>query len=82
MTGNFWQLQPGIAATVQSFDESMQQTQRQRLTELGFGLGAVVRCVVSPRFGAPRLYRGDGAVFSMEKSIAQQVLVSTDEGDL
>lgn len=80
MSANLWQLKTGVSAVVCCFDKTMHQAQRQRLTELGFGVGAQVHCVLRTRFGAPRLYRGAGAVFSLERRIAQQVQL-VDDGD-
>ena len=73
--GSLWQLRKGDSCVISGFDEAMQPRYITRLTELGFRPGADVSCTVSPRLGAPKLYRVANAVYSLEKQIAE--LVST-----
>ena len=73
--GSLWQLKKGDSCVVTGFDEAMQPRYKTRLTELGFRPGADIFCTVSPRLGAPKLYRVANAVYSLEKQIAE--LVST-----
>ena len=72
---SLWQLRRGESCVISGFDEAMQPRYMTRLTELGFRPGADVSCTVSPRLGAPKLYRVANAVYSLEKQIAE--LVST-----
>ena len=75
--GSLWQLKKGDSCVVTGFDEAMQPRYKTRLTELGFRPGADIFCTVSPRLGAPKLYRVANAVYSLEKQIAE--LVSTKQ---
>jgi Fe2+ transport system protein FeoA len=71
-----WNLKKGETCVITGFDDAMQARYKTRLTELGFRLGAGISCTVSPRLGAPKLYRVANAVYSLEKQIAE--LVSTE----
>jgi Fe2+ transport system protein FeoA len=71
--GSLWQLKKGDRCVITSFDAAMQPRYKTRLTELGFRPGADIFCTVSPRLGAPKLYRVANAVYSLEKQIAELV---------
>jgi Fe2+ transport system protein FeoA len=71
--GSLWQLKKGDSCVVTGFDAAMQPRYKTRLTELGFRPGADISCTVSPRLGAPKLYRVANAVYSLEKQIAELV---------
>lgn len=68
-----WDLQAGKTATVSSLNEQLSSVYATRLIELGFQQGEKVSCVLAPKFGAPRLYRVDSSVFSLDDQIAKQI---------
>jgi Fe2+ transport system protein FeoA len=71
--GSLWQLKKGDSCVITGFHAAMQSRYKTRLTELGFRPGADISCTVSPRLGAPKLYRVANAVYSLEKQIAELV---------
>lgn len=73
---SLWNLRKGENCVITGFDDAMQSRYKTRLTELGFRPGADIFCTVSPRLGAPKLYRVANAIYSLEKQIAE--LVSTE----
>jgi ferrous iron transport protein A len=44
--------------------------------EFGFQPGNRVSCLLSPAFGAPRVYRISNSVFSLDRNVAEHVLVA------
>jgi Fe2+ transport system protein FeoA len=79
MTRRLWDLRAGESARLAAFDEALDPRYRTRLTELGFQPGAVVECMRRPAFGAPRVFRVRGAVFSLEDVLARRVFVEPEE---
>ena len=73
-----WNLAPGVQATVVGFDDGLSENYRVRLMEFGFHPGEVVTCLLSPGFGAPKVYRVSNTVFSLDSDIATKVLMATD----
>jgi Fe2+ transport system protein FeoA len=65
-----WDLQQGATATVDSFGAALQGDYRIRLSELGFHPGEQIACVLSPNLGAPKLYRVNNTVYSLDDSVA------------
>jgi Fe2+ transport system protein FeoA len=68
---SLWQLSRGQTAVVKGFAQSLTEAYRVRLVELGFRPGAAIACTMAPRLGAPKLYRVDNAVYSLERKIAE-----------
>ena len=68
-------LQIGIEAQILGFDELLPAHYLSRLCELGFREGEWVRCLRHPPLGAPRVFQVDGAVFSLETSVARLVWI-------
>jgi Fe2+ transport system protein FeoA len=79
-----WDLKQGTSATVQSFVSSLESSYRTRLSELGFHPGENISCVLSPSLGAPKLYRVNNSVYSLDDSVASLInigsQVSTQSG--
>jgi Fe2+ transport system protein FeoA len=68
---SLWQLSRGQTAVVKGFTQSLTEAYRVRLVELGFRPGAAIACTMAPKLGAPKLYRVDNAVYSLEQKIAE-----------
>jgi Fe2+ transport system protein FeoA len=47
--------------------------------EFGFHAGERVVCLQSPAFGAPRVYRVNNTVYSLDDEVASHVLVSAGD---
>ena len=75
MAKTLWQLKCGESAVLDSFADDFSPDYRARMMELGFHSGALVSCVVTPRMGAPKLFKVDNAVYSLEKAIASLITV-------
>lgn len=73
---DLWSLAPGAAARVAGHRAGLNEAWRQRLAEMGFHPGEVVTCVRRPALGAPRLYRVSNSVFSLDRALASQILIS------
>lgn len=79
MTRRLWDLRAGEQGRLAAFDEALDPRYRIRLTELGFQPGASVECMRRPAFGAPRVFRVGGAVFSLEDVLARRVFLEPEE---
>ncbi|MEO0424609.1 MAG: FeoA family protein [Pseudomonadota bacterium] len=77
MTSTLWDLPAGGSARLTGFSDTLDESYRQRLGELGFTAGVRVHCVNRPALGAPRLYRVHASAFSLEDTIARHMLVDT-----
>lgn len=75
MANTLWQLKRGESAVLEAFTEDFSPVYRARMMELGFHPGARVSCVVAPRMGAPKLFKVDNAVYSLEKAVASLITV-------
>lgn len=75
-----WQLKRGTNATVTNFQQGLSENYRVRLSELGFHPGESITCVLSPGFGAPKLYRVNNTVYSLDDSIASLIDVDSAAG--
>ena len=71
-----WDLTQGASAKVSSFKSNIQSGYRTRLSELGFHPGEHITCVLSPSLGAPKLYRVNNTVYSLDDSIASLIEVA------
>jgi Fe2+ transport system protein FeoA len=65
---------------VVGFSEDLPSEQRQRLEELGFCPGALLKCMKNTPFGGPRIFEVGGSVFSIESSLAKHLKVKCDHG--
>ena len=71
---NLWNLKSGQSATITGFDAKLDTRYRHRVEELGFRPNAKVSCLKAPAFGAPKVYRINNSVFSLEDTIASLLL--------
>ena len=71
-----WDLAQGASAKVSHFSASIESVYRTRLSELGFHPGQQISCVMPPSLGAPKLYRVNNTVYSLDDSIASLIKVS------
>ncbi len=71
---NLWHLDSGQSARMTGFDEKLDPRYRDRVEQLGFRPSVKVSCIKAPAFGAPKVYRVNNSVFSLEDSIASMVL--------
>jgi Fe2+ transport system protein FeoA len=78
MRQSLWDLRTGDTRRLAGFTESLDETYQTRLGELGFQPGTLVTCVMRPALGAPRVYRIQASVFSLEDSVAREVLVEAE----
>ena len=70
---SLWQLQRGDAVLISRFSEALAENYRRRLQELGFRPGATVICTAAPSLGAPKLFRVDNTVYSLDKLVAREI---------
>ena len=75
MTNTLWALAEGASARLSGFSEALDPAWLSRLRDLGFEPGEEVACVTAPRFGAPRTFRLSNSFFSVERTIAECVLL-------
>ena len=71
-----WDLTQGASAKVSRFKSSIESGYSTRLSELGFHPGEQIACVLSPSLGAPKLYRVNNTVYSLDDSIASLIEVA------
>ena len=71
-----WDLTQGASDKVSRFKSSIESGYRTRLSELGFHPGEQIACVLSPSLGAPKLYRVNNTVYSLDDSIASLIEVA------
>lgn len=70
-----WDTAPRSYIIIKGFHSSLPETYRVRLMDLGFREGAKILCVRHAPFAGPRVFQVDDAVFALEKTIAEQVVV-------
>jgi ferrous iron transport protein A len=68
-----WDLKQGKSGVVQDFNPKLPSNYATRLTELGFKTGSPVSCVLATSLGAPRLYRVENAVYSLDDHVAKLI---------
>lgn len=73
---NLWELSPGRQAKVVEYDPLLNANYITRLKELGFHVGRLVSCELSPSMGAPKLYRVDSSIYSLDDNIAKYITVT------
>jgi len=73
-TMTLWQLPAGSSATIAALDEKLDSRYRQRIRELGFSVGATVRCILQPGLGAPRQYAINNSVYSLDRQVADAIV--------
>ena len=68
-----WNLLKGEQCSIQGFNPALDSNYCVRLTELGFLPEAVVTCQTAPKFGAPKLYRVNDTIYSLDDDITKFV---------
>lgn len=71
-----WDLQQKTSAVVTGFAPEISDKYQQRMAELGFAHGEQVTCIKKTPFNGPRVYKIGDSVFSVDKDIASQILIS------
>ena len=80
-TMTLWELPLHGSAMLEGFAPSLNERYRGRLQEFGFHVGEIISCQHRPGFGAPRVFRVSNATYSLDREVAEQVLVNPVEGD-
>ena len=75
MTISLWSLRAGDRCQITGFDESLAESYRVRLMELGFHPGETVYCLQTPALGAPKVFRVANTVFSLDNEVADHITV-------
>ena len=75
-TAHLWALQRGASACIVGYSDGLESAWRTRLAEMGFHPGERVSCVLRPSLGAPRMYRVSNTVFSLDRELAERILVT------
>ena len=70
---SLWHLRRGETVLITRYSDSLSENYRRRLQELGFRPGARVMCTAAPSLGAPKLFRVDNAVYSLDKLVAREI---------
>lgn len=76
-TISLWHLQRGDTVLIARYSDSLAEHYRRRLQELGFRPGARVMCTSAPSLGAPKLFRVDNAVYSLDRIVAREIYAET-----
>lgn len=71
-----WTLERGTTARIVGYGQHLDPAYRTRLAEMGFHPGELVSCVLRPALGAPRMYRVSNTVFSLDRELAERILVT------
>ena len=80
-TMTLWELPLYSSAMLEGFAPSLNERYRGRLQEFGFHVGEIISCQHRPGFGAPRVFRVSNATYSLDREVAEQVLVNPVGGD-
>lgn len=70
-----WDVATGEKAVIAGYDKTIENSLRDRLSDLGFSPGTSVLCLRHTPFSGPRVYEISGSVFALEKPLAIQVVV-------
>ena len=66
-------LYSGESAVIYDFDSSEIDEATRRLMDIGFRAGQRVTCLMTPGFGAPRVYAVGGATYSLDRATAERI---------
>lgn len=70
---SLWSLSSGESAVIHDFDGSEVDAATRRLMDIGFRAGQRVTCLMTPGFGAPRVYAVGGATYSLDRATAERI---------
>jgi len=76
-----WDLPLNTPAELVGFTDSLHSRYRGRLQEFGFHSGEEISCLHQPGFGAPRVFRVSNATYSLDRELAEKVLVTRLAGE-
>ena len=80
-TFSLWDLPLHTSAQLVGFSATLQDRYQGRLQEFGFHTGEEISCLHQPGFGAPRVFRVSNATYSLDRELAEQVLVTRLAGE-
>jgi len=80
VTTTLWDLPLHATAVLIGFEPTLALLYRGRLQEYGFHVGEDISCQHKPGFGAPRVYRVSNATYSLDRELAEQVLIRVTGG--
>jgi Fe2+ transport system protein FeoA len=69
---SLWDLPAGGTALIAGINGGIDAA-TQRLIDIGFREGQRVTCLLTPGFGAPRVFAVGGATYSLNRAIAERV---------
>ena len=69
---SLWDLPAGGTALIAGINGGIDAA-TQRLIDIGFREGQRVTCLLTPGFGAPRVFAVGGATYSLNRAIAKRV---------
>ena len=72
-----WSLRRGEHCAIAGYDDLLAEAYKVRLMEFGFYPGETVSCLQSPGFGAPKVYRVNNTIYSLDDEIADHILVES-----
>lgn len=78
MNTTLWKLKAGESCEILGYDDDLAEPYRVRLMEFGFHEGERVSCLQAPAFGAPKVFRVNNTVYSLDDEVADHVLVSVN----
>jgi Fe2+ transport system protein FeoA len=70
---SLWSLSSGESAVIHDFGSSEIDVATRRLMDIGFRAGQRVTCLMTPGFGAPRVYAVGGATYSLDRATAERI---------
>lgn len=76
-TRTLWSLRRGEHCAIAGYDDLLAEAYKVRLMEFGFYPGETVSCLQSPAFGAPKVYRVNNTIYSLDDEIADHILVES-----
>lgn len=71
-----WDLLPRRTGRIVEISPRIDELYRNRLNDLGFMVGEAVACVRQTPFKGPRLFKIGDSVFSLDRDLAQSVMVT------
>jgi ferrous iron transport protein A len=74
-----WDLPASGGAVLQGYIQSAPDKYRERMEELGFVIGQSVSCLRITPFGGPRVYSVGGSIYSLDRELAEQMMISVTE---
>jgi Fe2+ transport system protein FeoA len=68
-----WNLPAGASCKIRQIKSGLPDAFNLRLADLGFQPGETVYSVITTSLGAPRLFRIDNSIYSLDDSIAMSI---------